>query len=121
MPQPTIPRTVVLLRARKNAFVRGGRFVAAGQVAAVDADDVHAHVALGDFAPVPAGAIAEVHALLLPEEPAPPAPVRLRWVSGVSSRQFGGRSVHINDLLEVDPTTAAGLIFEGVAVPADDE
>lgn len=117
---PTIPRDTVLVRCLRATSVRGGQIVDPGTIVRVDADDVGAHLAHSDFELAPADATADVTAHLLPELPAPPAPVRLRWISGVSTRQFAGVAVHAGVEFSVDPSTAAGLIEERVAERVDE-
>lgn len=119
MSSPTIPRSTVVLRCVRSTSVRGGFLVDAGQFAQVDAEDGGTLIAVGDFAPAPAGSRPDVIAHNLPEELAPPDRVRMRWVSGNSTRQYNGVSVSLGDVFEVDPSTAAGLEHDQVAERID--
>lgn len=110
----TIPRETVVLQCDVPTGV-SGIIVEAGQNIEVDRADVGALVADGRFHVAPPGAVVDLRAQLRPEEPAPPAPVRMLWTAGGSSRQFDGRSIGLGDTFEVPPNAAASLLHDGVA------
>lgn len=99
--------------------LRGGRIGHRGERVRIDRADLAALLADRRCELLPVNTVEDFAAGLLPQVPAPPSPVQLRWISGNSSRLIDGVSRHLGDLFATDPTTAAALIEDKVAERVD--